>query len=78
MIYITKFHDDRFRPIKVINSKIRGAAVLLFLDGGIYEARLWDGLGWQDGKIYIPSFMSIGSDIQKLLGRGYTYRHTAG
>jgi hypothetical protein len=27
------------------------------------------------GMIYIPSFIKIGSGIQKLIG-GYTYRHT--
>jgi hypothetical protein len=27
--------------------------------------------------IYIPSFMKIGSDIQKLIGRGYTDTQTA-
>jgi hypothetical protein len=37
--------------------------VLVLLMGGIYGVRRWDGLSM----IYVPSFIKIGSDIQKLL-----------
>jgi hypothetical protein len=28
-----------------------------------------------DSMIYIPGFIKIGASVQKLIGRGYTYRH---
>jgi hypothetical protein len=39
--------------------------------GGIYEVRRFDGIRWHDIyniHIYVPSFMTVGSGIQVIIG----------
>jgi hypothetical protein len=52
-------------------SEILGAVMVVLLMGGIYELRHWDGVGCYD----IPSFMKIGSGIQKLIGEIHMQIH---
>jgi hypothetical protein len=64
----TKFHDDPFRNssvIEITTSTILEATVLVLLMRGIYKLRLCIASG---GTIYIPSFIYIGSDVQKFSG----------
>jgi hypothetical protein len=63
----TKFHDCHIRHssnIKVITSKVWGAAVMLLVMGGICEVHCWDGLRIM---MYIQHFMMIDLGLQVIL-----------
>lgn len=43
----------------------RGVTTVTILMEGFYNVRRWDGIRWM---LHVPSFMKIGSGIQKLMG----------
>jgi hypothetical protein len=70
---LTEFHDVRFRylsNITIITTIISEAVMFILLVEGIYELRLGDGFRC---RYILPSFIKIGSGIQKLIQGGYTH-----